>query len=144
MIQRIQSIWLLFGGLCFLAHWLPNIIIATTRAEGPGVFTDMVYYSQESFILLLGSGVSGLLVLVALFLYKERIMQVLITAVASLIQMALGVGLPLYQLNHAGKIDQFTPGLGLWLTAAGLMFCWLATRAIRKDENLVKSMDRLR
>ncbi len=144
MIQRIQSIWLFLGGLCFLAQWLPNIIIASTRAEGPGVFADLVFYTQESFVLLLGAGVAGLLVLIAVFLYKERIMQILITAVASLIQMLLGIGVPFYQINHAGKMDQFTPGAGLWLTALGLMFCWLATRAIRKDENLVKSMDRLR
>ncbi|MBK9106995.1 MAG: DUF4293 family protein [Saprospiraceae bacterium] len=47
-------------------------------------------------------------------------------------------------IQKAGKINQFEPGIGLWLSGIGLFMCWLATRSIRKDEALVRSMDRLR
>lgn len=144
MIQRIQSIWLFLAACCFLAQWYPSLELLRTRTSGQGIFEDQIFYSAESYALLIGSGVTGILALIAIFLYEERVMQILITFLSSLIQMILGVGLPFYLLNKANKIGQFEPAIGLWLIAAGLVFCWLATRAIRKDDMLVKSMDRLR
>lgn len=144
MIQRIQTIWLLLAALCFLAQWYPAMVLATTPSPGLGVFENQVFHSGESYVVLIGSGVSGILCLVGIFLYNERVMQILLTAVSSLIQMACGVAVPFYIINKLGKMSQFDPGLGLWLTGVGLFLSWMATRAIRKDEALVRSMDRLR
>lgn len=144
MIQRIQSLWLLLAGLCFLGQWIPSMVLAKTPATGLGVFSDQIFLSSESYAVLIGSGVSGILVLISIFLYNERVMQILLVAVSSLIQMITGVGVPFYIIQKAGKMSQFDPAMGLWLSGIGLFLCWLATRAIRKDEALVRSMDRLR
>ncbi|MBK9106994.1 MAG: DUF4293 family protein [Saprospiraceae bacterium] len=93
MIQRIQTIWLLLAAGCFLAQWMPALVLASTPSEGLGVFADKVFWSGESFVVLMGSGVSGILVLISV-LYKERVMQILLVAVSSLIQMIMGVGVP--------------------------------------------------
>ncbi|MBK8954687.1 MAG: DUF4293 domain-containing protein [Saprospiraceae bacterium] len=144
MIQRIQTLWLFLAGVCFLAQWKPGMELASTPTEGLSVFADKIYFCSESYVVLIGSGVSGILALIAIFLYNERVMQILLVAVSSLIQMIMGIGIPFYIINKAGKINQFEPGMGLWLSGLGLFLCWLATRSIRKDDTLIKSMDRLR
>ncbi len=144
MLQRIQSVWLLLAALCFLGQWYPGIALAKSSAAGLGAFEDQQFLSSESYAVLIGSGVTGILCLISIFMYKERVMQILIVAISSLIQMICGVAIPFYTINKLGKMSQFDPGPGLWLTGIGLFLCWMATRSIRKDEALVKSMERLR
>ncbi len=144
MIQRIQSIWLLLASICFLAQWLPSIIMVRTMTSGKGVFSDNVFYVSESTALMLGSGVSGVMAMIAIFLYKERTFQIMITALASLTQLILCVGTIFYVLYKTEKLNDFNPDMGLFLAMAGMVFVWLATRAIRRDQDIVKSMDRLR
>jgi hypothetical protein len=144
MIQRIQSLWLLLSGIGFLIHWWPGIALFKTQQHGDGVFSDGMFYARESYAALIGSGVAGILCLIAIFLYRERIMQTLIVAAACLIQLVFSVGWPYYQVFLAGQSSHSVPGLGLWISVAGLLLCWLAVRAIRRDEALVRSMDRLR
>ena len=43
-----------------------------------------------------------------------------------------------------GKFEEITPGIGFFTGFLGIICIWLATRAIKNDEKLVKSMDRLR
>ncbi len=144
MIQRIQSLWLLLSGIGFLIHWWPGIALFKTQQQGEGVFSDGMFYATESYAALIGSGVAGILCLVAIFLYRERVMQTLIVAVACMVQLAFAVGWPYYLVFRAGQSSQSVPGLALWISVAGLLLCWLAVRAIRRDEALVRSMDRLR
>lgn len=144
MIQRIQSIWLVLASLSFFGQWIPSMIMVKTLNVGEGYFADKEFYVSESLALMLGSGVSGLLALIAVFLYKERTFQILITALASLTQLIFCVGTLFYVLFKYDKMHDFSPDGGLFLAMAGMIFIWMATRAIRKDQELLKSMDRLR
>jgi hypothetical protein len=144
MIQRIQSVWLFLAAISFLAQWLPEMVMVRTMTPGPGIYSDKVLYVGESIALMLGSGISGLLAFIAIFLFKERTFQIMTTALASLTQLILCVGTVFFGLYKTKKLNAFDPDMGLFLAMAGMVFIWLATRAIKKDQELVKSMDRLR
>jgi hypothetical protein len=66
-----------------------------------------------------------------------------ISVVVSVLLTVL-VGIVLFQTEQQlpKQVGSFGPGLGLPVVA--VVFQFLAQRAIRKDENLVRSMDRLR
>jgi uncharacterized membrane protein YfcA len=144
MIQRIQTIWLLLASMAFLAEWYPSVPMVKTLSPGEGLLADQVLYASESMPLLIGSGVSGILALIAVFLYKERTMQIVIAASSSLVQILLTIGSSILILYKYNKMNDFSPQLGFMFALAGIIFVWLATRGIRKDQQIVRSMDRLR
>lgn len=144
MIQRIQTIWLLLAGGCFLAQWIPSMAMLQTLNMDQGYFADRILYVSENYIVLIASGVSGLLALISVFLYKERTFQILLSALSSFIQLLFCIGTCFYLLYKAGLINDFSPDTGLFLSMAGIVFIWLASRAIRRDQEILKSMDRLR
>ncbi|MBK6545414.1 MAG: DUF4293 domain-containing protein [Saprospiraceae bacterium] len=144
MIQRIQTIWLTLSAFCFLGLWAPSLSVVKTTSASAGVFSDLILYANESMSILIGSGVTGILVFISIFLYKERTFQILLSAGSSLLHLILCVGSPFLLLSKSNKLNEFVPDTGLFLSMAGIVLIWLATRAIRRDEALVKSMDRLR
>lgn len=83
--------------------------------------------------------------LAAIFLYKNRRLQLNVVKIATLIQIvALGFATGvLFSLGGFGTF-LWRESLGLGLIALALFFLWLAGAGIKKDEELVKSMDRIR
>lgn len=120
------------------------MVLVKTQSPGEGVFSDGQFLSTESLGILIGAGVSGLLSLISIFLFKERTFQILLAAISSLLQLFSVIGWCFLTVSNAGKLNEFAPGPGLYVSMAGIILIWLATRAIRKDEALIKSMDRLR
>jgi hypothetical protein len=140
MIQRIQTIWLLLAAAAaFLtlrfSFYSGNIIEGTTKT--------FKYLTAQSNILLtiLSAGV-GLAALICVFLYKNRKQQsriVLLTLLVSIVNLIL----------FFVESRKFVAGEGNYdLTAAIAIavpvFLILAMRGIRRDDKLVKSLDRLR
>lgn len=144
MIQRIQTIWLLLASICFLSEWIPSIVMVKTLTPGEGIFADQALYVAESMPLMVGSGVSGILALIAVFLYNERTFQILISALSSLLHLILSIGTSFIILYKTDKLNDFSPQMGFFLAMAGIIFIWLATKGIRKDQEIVRSADRLR
>ncbi|NOT37814.1 MAG: DUF4293 domain-containing protein [Saprospiraceae bacterium] len=144
MIQRIQSIWLLVSAICFGVQSLGSLRFARTQSTLSPPLEDMILSHSESSVMMAGSLGSAILALVAIFLFKNRTSQILVAGLAGLIQVLLSIGFGFYILNKAGGFGQFSPDFAIYLGLIGLTTNWLATRAIRKDSELVKSMDRLR
>jgi hypothetical protein len=142
MIQRIQTIWLLLASAAaFLtlkfSFYSGNIIGADGAAK------SFQYLTARSHIVItiLSAGV-GLAALICIFLYKNRKQQLRIVLLALLVSI---VNIVLFFLESR----KFVAGEGNYdLTAAIAfavpVFLFLAMRGIRKDEKLVKSLDRLR
>ena len=86
-----------------------------------------------------------ILTLLVIFLFKQRKMQIILTRMSYILILGLIV---LLYLN----IDKIPEGLGatieygigLYVPVAALAFNFLASRAIKNDEKLVRSLDRLR
>ncbi|MCK5400649.1 MAG: DUF4293 domain-containing protein [Flavobacteriaceae bacterium] len=136
MLQRIQTIYLLIsagisGGLIFVLHLWTTI----DKTE---------FYAKEEllyFALFLGSAI---LSLIAIFMFKNRKLQFVLGRLNIILNFIL-LGLFVYRsLNLSGETDVSEKGIGMLLPIFSIVFLVLANKAIKKDEELVKSVDRLR
>lgn len=110
------------------------------------LFSDNVYNAQDNPALLALFGIAGLLALVAIFRFKNRPQQMRITRFA-LIADSVGIALTvlLYWRDvNALASTEVTDGAGAYLPLGFILFAILALRGIKKDEELVRSADRLR
>ncbi|WP_026777008.1 DUF4293 domain-containing protein [Polaribacter sp. Hel_I_88] len=143
MIQRIQTIYLLLasmvsGGLIFVFN-LWNTIkekIFVVDLFSREVFTLKVI----PFMFIM----SAILSLVTIFLFKNRKLQFVIGRIIILINLIL-LGLLIYlSLNLSGETSVSEKGIGMFLPILAILLVVLANKAIKKDEDLIKSVDRLR
>jgi peptidoglycan/LPS O-acetylase OafA/YrhL len=152
MIQRVQSIWLFLASLTlFLLLILP---IVATHAGNTELWLQVagVYSRTADGVLkttsypgLLGLTVAGcVLCLIAIFLFKNRSLQknMIIVAIVLILVIILCIASYAYQLTSGFQHVSLNIGAALPLLA--LIFCALAFRGIRHDEQLIRSADRLR
>lgn len=136
MLQRIQTIYLLLAagisaGLIFVFH------LWTSNQEVKVFAKDEILY----FALFIGSAA---LSLIAIFMYKNRKSQFVLGRLNIILNFFL-LGLFVYQsLNISGEAIVSEKGIGILLPIISIVFLALANKAIKKDEDLVKSVDRLR
>lgn len=92
------------------------------------------------------AGLSALLALINIFLYKKRKVQMKIGTLTSVLILFFYVTVFIYFYSYSGKHDLSFSGVqyGIILPFVALVFNILATLRIKKDENLVKSLDRIR
>jgi peptidoglycan/LPS O-acetylase OafA/YrhL len=146
MIQRIQSIFLLLGGGAFLS--LLALPFATTAkpVATSAFFADSAYTIQDNIGLMVLFIGAGALAIIGIFMFNNRQLQMRLTifsAIAAIIGIVLTVLFFLQNSNSAGN-QPINDGLGVYLTPVGLALIFLAYRFINKDDQTVKSMDRLR
>ena len=136
MLQRIQSIWLLLAAACsFLT--LKFSFFSGQAASGLSV----EYLTATTHIpLLIMTVVQFSAALVAIFLYKNRKLQFRIT----LVDLVISISLLVFFIREAMKFTTGTYSLTSLLYLAVPVCLFLAARGIRKDDKLVKSLDRLR
>ena len=130
MIQRKQTLWLLLATVAALLSFM--FPFATGKGIEKGLEVDKVLKADSHFLLLILTGASLVLSAVTIFLYKDRQLQ---------IKLSL-VGLLLALLTLVLYITQLA--LFCILPVAVLAGYFMAFRDIRKDEKLVKSLDKLR
>ena len=136
MIQRIQTIYLLIsagisGGLIFLFQlW--------TTPNG------MLLYARDEILFLIMFLGSAVLALISIFMFKDRKLQFVLGRLNIILNFIL-LGLFVYRsLNLSGETEVSEKGIGMLLPIFSIVFLVLANKAIKKDEDLVKSVDRLR
>lgn len=80
-----------------------------------------------------------------IFFFKNRKKQIKMTKYAFILKIALlaTVGYYVY-LAQTKDVVATKPQIGTLLFAISFVFDWLAVKAIRKDEDLVRSVDRIR
>lgn len=143
MIQRLQSIFLLLAsGSCFG-------LFGTDAADTPAVVPTSTLFADGSFdvfdnpILIGAFALAGLLLLVNIFLFNNRTLQMKIASGAIAIVL-FGVGAGLYYFFNDSANATATPDIGIVLPVLAVVFTLLANRYIKADEKLVRSADRLR
>ena len=146
MIQRIQSIFLFLAGGASLG--LFGLPFATTpkAIESSMIFGDALYNVNDQMGLSVLFGLAGVLAIIAIFLFRNRGLQSKVSLSALILNIG-GLVFAIYyltqNLTEAGKAAiEFAFG-GVF-PLLSILFCFLAYRFIRKDDKLVKSMDRLR
>lgn len=152
MIQRIQTIYLLAS--IILISVMFGLPITELRAleqefytfELRGVEDDQGNYEYRTLPLTILFGVINLLILISLFLYKRRILQMRI-CIYNILLLIGSYGLIYYYLQDIEKQFQITESsftVSIVLPAVTIILLYLAFRGIRRDELLVKAMDRIR
>jgi Domain of unknown function (DUF4293) len=139
MIQRVQSLWLLLAATAaFLTLKFSFFSGNKIELNQPPKFTYLnATGSLMLLILTIGIGITAF---IAIFLYKNRKMQLRITLWAIIISI---INLALYYF----ETRKFTEGnydLTAIIALAIPVILIFAARGIYKDEKLVKSLDRLR
>ena len=88
--------------------------------------------------------VSAALTCVAIFKYKNRQLQFVLGRLSILINFILLGIIVYFSQNLSGEINVSEKGIGLLIPILTIVFVVIANKAIKKDEELVKSVDRLR
>ena len=136
MLQRIQTIYMIISAtlLGALYVWFPNIV----SEEGL-----IVVHNDEPIMLGLIFG-SILVTFISIFSYKKRKSQFVINRLNIILNFFL-LGVFVYRsLTLSGETLVSEKGIGVFLPIISIVFLVMANKAIKKDEDLVKSVDRLR
>lgn len=148
MIQRIQSIYLFFASaLMAVINYLPlaefNInnqekTLFTTFGIGNGIITT---YPIAVIAIL-----SAILSFIAIFMYKNRIRQIKIASISLFMSlMFYAVFIMYWWFSKDALASQETSiSYGLVTPAIAVILNFLAVKAIKADEKLVRSADRIR
>jgi glucan phosphoethanolaminetransferase (alkaline phosphatase superfamily) len=157
MIQRIQTIFLLIASSALIL----SLFFPVWHKENPQTKEKVVLtvtylthtkadkvITQSSNIYIAGLAVaSALLALYAVFMYANRIYQMrivlfntlLMCAVLGLMIMVNFQGEKLFAEPKHGEYD-----MGYFMPVIAIIMNYLARRFIKKDEELVRSADRMR
>ncbi len=135
MLQRIQTVYLLLAVL--ISGVLPFFVsVYTENGEAVTVLTNTMY--------LIAFEIVAVLALVAIFLFKNRKNQFVLNRLNIIFNLIL-LGVFVYRsLTLSGESEISEKGIGMFLPIISIVFLVLANKAIKKDEDLVKSVDRLR
>ncbi|MCH7401036.1 DUF4293 domain-containing protein [Belliella kenyensis] len=159
MIQRIQTIFLFLVAVAMILV----VIFPIWQQVNPGqtqmmtlsawnlvlidIQTQEVVSSSSKFYLGVLSIIAAGLALFSLSQYKNRAKQMFLNMINSLV-MVVTLGLIVYTTYQVNA--DFNPNangafvLGFWAIFGGMILNLLANRFIRKDEMLVRSVDRIR
>ena len=102
---------------------------------------------QSTILISIGATVSALIMFWSIFQYKKRMTQVKLNALFSLLSAGTFVGIYIYISKANALFDPTVFGqflIGFYLPIVAMFNNFLANRFIRKDEKLVRSMDRIR
>jgi hypothetical protein len=137
MIQRIQTIYL------FLAFAVTGILLFFIPLWTMSNSKDFYFMQSETYTILLG--LSTTLSVLSILSYKKRQNQFVIGRLNIILNLIL-LGLFVYRsLNLSGETPAVSEkGIGMFLPVIAIVLLVLANKAIKKDEDLVKSVDRLR
>ncbi|GAB5539456.1 MAG: DUF4293 domain-containing protein [Salibacteraceae bacterium] len=151
MLQRIQSLYILLALICLgIGLVLPWSSYAVNGAEyvltGASSNVSGVSHLPLTFALIVGI----VLMIVTVILFRNRAQQMRLINI-TWVQIIVIVGM--FALVHYRDIEALTLngvdpelnyGLAPVLPLVAAILLWMAKRAIKKDEDLVKSVDRLR
>ena len=138
MIQRIQSVWLLLAAAFDAVTFRFPFYSGDWQKDAVPAVVDLNAQSTPWFTIL--SVIAGAIALATIFLFKNRKLQLKLCYLGIFITAVL---LTLYFL----EMNNFYSGnIALWAIFyfAILISFILAVQGVRKDEKLIRSMDRFR
>lgn len=150
MIQRIQSIYLAISAISLsLTFFIPFGIYTILGVKEVFNATGINFEGDFTFIpVVFNIGISIILAFISIISFKNRKIQLKVNLVNYLIIMSL-IFLVFINFNTIEKginlpKDSIHYGFGMFLPIISLVCLFMANRAIKSDEKLIKSMDRIR
>ncbi|MFZ9301115.1 MAG: DUF4293 domain-containing protein [Chitinophagaceae bacterium] len=141
MIQRIQSLWFLLASVAgFLTYQLP---LWEGRLMENGI---KKFNATDNLLFFALTMAISILALSTIFLFKNRQLQKKLSVIGILVSLGL-IALEFYFVNDFKttlNLSESTWKPGALMPILIAIFFFLALQGIRKDEKLIKSLDRLR
>ena len=145
MLQRKQTLWLFIAALLNAGVFYFGLY--SYHVMENGVDMAKMMRVNDHFPLLLIALVMTLLPLITLFMYNNRKRQMRMSFV-SILAIISFVSLTLSRVTNLSKLVPPPTNESYWIGAVlpviALVFLFMAIFGIRRDEKLVKSVDRLR
>ena len=136
MIQRIQTLYLILIAL------LNSLVIFFYQPLDASVIIGIFTLPDE---VIWGTfSVSATLALVSVFQYKQRSKQLVINRINLLLELFLMGFFAYLSLNLSGEDTSSLKGIAVFVPLFSIVLLVMANKSIQKDEDLVKSVDRLR
>jgi len=135
MIQRIQSLYLVLAAI--IAGTMPFVFNLWSTTENAVVFAIDKQYVLAGFMI------SAVMSLASIFMFKNRKSQFVINRLNIILNFILLAVFVYSSLTTSGEMQVSEKGVGI-LPIISIVLLVLANKAIKKDEDLVKSVDRLR
>lgn len=140
MIQRQQTLWLLLAATAAVCGFVFPFAIGDTMINGTSEMKRATVDAGSSFLLILTNAAALIISAFTIFLYKNRQRQLLLCAGGILISVVL---LILY-IREMNALTKPVLALSAVLPVISIGAFIMAWRGIRKDDKLVKSLDKLR
>ena len=131
MIQRIQSIYLLVAviSMTLISFKVPLYALNET-----------LFMAQDDIKVFVLTIVGAIFSLLGLFMFKNRKFQMKLIRLTVLIQMIIGIRIFIL----FNKFEVVLNNSFLFLITFTLIALIMAYRAVKKDDDLVRSVDRIR
>jgi hypothetical protein len=164
MIQRIQTVYLiliaLIAGLLIFNN--PSFIevqgfdkwtnsekgsISVTFNEATWSVNGSMIETDDLSLITYTLGIISALAFIAIFLFRNRKLQMMLTAFNYIFILILYILMIYYGMHYSGQISQDKDlgiAIGLFFPLFLPIFTFMALRRINYDEILVRSTDRLR
>lgn len=158
MIQRIQSVYLLVAGLALSAtlffplsngasteSWVTLTSFGATFSENINLEFNFPIVLHAALV-----GIAAIVSFAAIALFKKRMLQVklssliILLSASSVVTGFFGIDAIKTALINSNYFIPMSYGVAAFLPIIALILTFLASRAIRKDEELVRAADRLR
>lgn len=131
MLFRIQTLYMLFASI------VPIIWIYSNPSAS---LLDLLHLLSFLFLLF----VSSLLSIISVFFYKKRLIQIILIKINILLNIFL-LGVELYDALFSSRgYEKYNVVYTIIASVLIIVLLLLANRAIYRDEQLVRSIDRLR
>lgn len=169
MIQRIQTVFLFLVAVCmigmvFSTIWEKVSIEQQEKAALTALY--LTHYTIDSdsdnpdyallnekptYVIAIVAIIAAIVALYSIFQYKNRMTQIKL-GLLNIFLIAAALGFSIYYMYQGEALIEMTTGgvnrgsykIGIFLPAMALLFNSLANRFIKKDEDLVRSVDRIR
>ncbi|MCC5944794.1 MAG: DUF4293 domain-containing protein [Bernardetiaceae bacterium] len=156
MIQRLQSITLLLvtilmATVIFMPLWTKSgggqhLVLTSfnlTMLKG----SETVEQSTTVYLAII-AGISAIVAFAAIFLYTNRMLQMRLAMLNSFF-IAIFLAICIYieefvMPDMLAASGSGVPAIGFWLPVVAIVLSQISAHLIRKDENMVRSADRLR
>lgn len=157
MLQRVQSILLFITSLAMATFLATNSFVKTFGSNEKIIVNafhflhtrgSLVLIDKPIYYIATAGALSFILTIFTIFQYKNRIRQMLLVALNSLL-IGITLAATVYHIQNdaikiSGSGQESGYYIGIYAAFIALACNWLANRFIRKDEKLVKDADRMR
>jgi hypothetical protein len=159
MIQRIQHLFFFLASILMaISFFMPICTYYNINSDSTlklcclgltGIKEQIIYEPKFIWLLFVLMMVSIILFFMVIFLYKNRKLQISLTLLSILIIIVYTTCL-FYFVNDASiflakdQVYSMLPDYSLYAPFAIIILLLLALRGVKKDEKLIRSVDRLR